>query len=149
MSFYKNQFSLVVLLASSFASPVFAQALAEEVVQEYVSEMAASGVVVALGAKTVSGGTVEWKDVTMTTPQNEGEYKIAFIRAEEIGGDKVSMTYPKSVSFKIDPKGEQPAMDMIMTLRDMTHIISGTKDARNHDFSAAALNMLMPLHSSA
>ncbi|MEJ6707371.1 MAG: DUF2125 domain-containing protein [Amylibacter sp.] len=143
MSFYKNQFYLAVLLASSFASPVFAQALAEEVVQEYVSEMAKSGVVVALGAKTVSGSTVEWKDVTMTTPQNEGEYKIAFIRAEEIGGDKVSMTYPKSVSFKIDPKGEQPAMYMIMTLRDMTHIISGTKDARNHDFSAAALNMVM------
>ena len=142
MSFYKIQFSLVVMLASSFASPVFAQALAEEVVQEYVGEMAAAGAVVVLGPKTVSGGTVEWRDVTMTTPENEGEYKIAFIRAEEIGGDRVSMTYPQSVSFKIDPKGEQPAMDMVMTLGDMTHIISGTKEARNHDFAAPTMNML-------
>lgn len=143
MSFSYKHLSAVVLATASFGAPVFAQDLAQEVVNEYFDEMRASGMAVAPGAKDVSGTTVEWRDVVIGLPDAKGSYTLAFIKAEEIGGGKVSISYPDEVIIKIDPEGEQPKMDMVLRTDGVEHIVSGVKGARNHDMAADKLTVMM------
>jgi hypothetical protein len=143
MVFQVKQFSAVLVVTSSLSTPLFAQALAEEIVQEYVAEMQEAGLAVALGPKSISGKTVEWRDVVVGMPDGAGSYTMEFIRAEEIGGGQVSMSYPETINMKIDPKGEQPSMDMVIQSTGVTHIISGSKAARDHNIEAETMRITM------
>jgi hypothetical protein len=141
--FLLKRFSMAVLLASASSQPLFAQALATEVLEEYFADATASGMTVVPGAKTVTGTTVEWKDIVVTFPNDGGSYALAFIRAEELGGDKVSLTYPEEIAIMIDPKGQKPLMDITIRTSGVSHIVSGSKSARNHDMTLNAMNIAM------
>ncbi len=131
--------SAAVFLSSSL--PIYAQSLAQSVIEEYFAEAAQSGLTVQTGGKTISGNTVEWKDVVFLLPEDEGSFGMAFIRAEEIGGDKVSVTYPEEVSFNIEPVDGEPPLNLLMNMVGVEHIISGTAEERRHDYSADSLNI--------
>lgn len=132
--------STAVLLSTLSATQVSAQALAEEIVLEYVSEMTESGLKVDLGQKTVSGSTVEWTNVVFHAPNDAGSFTMPFIRAEEIGGGQISMSYPPAIVLQMDAKDNQPEMTINVSFGDMKHIISGPSDARKHDMTTNALS---------
>ena len=140
---YKQLSTVVVLATASFSTPIFAQDLAQEVVGEYFDELRAAGMTVVPGAKDVSGKAVEWRDVVIGLPDAEGNYTLAFIKAEEIGGGKVSISYPQEVIIKVDPEGEKPVVDIVLRTDGISHIVSGAKGARNHDMSADKVTVMM------
>ena len=127
----------------SSSLPIQAQSLAEAVIEEYFAEVGQSGLTVSPGGKTVSGSTVEWTNVVFGLPNDGGNYTLAFIRAEEIGGGRVSVTYPEVFSMRIDAKGEQPTMDIVMRSSGLQHIISGEAAARNHAWEATSVTVEM------
>ncbi|MCP5086778.1 MAG: DUF2125 domain-containing protein [Rhodobacteraceae bacterium] len=141
MSVYSRSLLTSAALFISFGLPMQAQDLAQEVIDEYIDQMAASGGSVTPGNKSASGKTVEYTDLVVALPQNTGSYTLAFVRAEEIGGGKVQMSYPDKIAITIDPAGEQPAMDIALDLTGIEHIVSGSKGARNHDVKGAAVDI--------
>lgn len=143
MSLSIKRFSSALLLSTALCAPVFAQELAQEVVGEYFDELRAGGMSVSPGTQTVTGSTVEWRDIVIGLPQDEGRYTLDFIRAEELGGGKVSLSYPREVKITVDPKGEQPKADIIVRTEGITHIVSGEKAARNHDITASRIAVEM------
>ena len=66
--------SVAILFSSSL--PLYAQSLAEAVIEEYFAEMGQSGMTVTPGTKTVSGNTVEWSDVVFGLPSDGGTYTL-------------------------------------------------------------------------
>lgn len=136
MSFVSKSLLASAALVVASGSSVFAQSLAEEVVQEYFTEVGQSGLTVSTGDKSTDGKAVEWKDVVFSFAEDSGFMKMDFLRAEEIGDGKVSMSYPKEISILVKSQGDQLPLDATMGLEGVTHIISGTSDARNHEFSA-------------
>ncbi|MBR9864327.1 MAG: DUF2125 domain-containing protein [Rhodobacteraceae bacterium] len=143
MSISFKNLSSVFLLSTALGSPVLAQELAQEVVNEYFDELRASGMTVAPGQESVTGSTVEWRDIVIGLPEDEGSYTLDFMRAEEMGGGKVSLSYPPEVKITIDPKGEQPKADIMVRTEGITHIVSGVKAARNHDITASRIAVEM------
>ncbi|WP_069298579.1 DUF2125 domain-containing protein [Neptunicoccus sediminis] len=143
MSLSIKRFSSALLLSTALGAPVFAQELAQEVVGEYFDELRAGGMTVSPGAQKVSGSIVEWRDITVGLPQDEGHYTLDFMRAEELGGGKVSLSYPPEVKITIDPKGEQSQADIVVRTEGITHIVSGEKAARNHDITASRIAVAM------
>lgn len=139
MPFSFKNFSTTLLLSTALCSPVLAQELAQDVVAEYFDELRASGMTVSPGQETVSGSTVEWRDIVIVLPEDEGSYTLEFMRAEELGGGKVSLSYPPEVKISIDPKGEKPKADVVVRTEGITHIVSGEKSARNHDITASRI----------
>ncbi|MCP5073443.1 MAG: DUF2125 domain-containing protein [Rhodobacteraceae bacterium] len=119
--------------------PVHAQQLAETVIEEYFTEMGQSGLTVTPGNKSVSGKTVEWTDIVFGLPADGGSFTLPFIRAEEIGGGQVSVTYPENLDIRIDAKGEQPAMDIGVQSVGANWIISGDAAARTHAMDAESI----------
>ena len=136
MSFRFKSFVLGATLVASLAAPSWSQELAREVVQEYFDQITRSGMTVAPGPVVENGSVVEWKDVVIGLPEGAGSYALAFIRAEEMGGGKVKLTYPENVAFTVDPKGEQPKMDVALTMKGLSHVVSGSKGARMHAYQA-------------
>jgi hypothetical protein len=130
--------SAAVLFASSM--PVFSQQLAEEVIEEYFGDIRNSGATVEPGTKTVSGQSVEWADVVITGPNGETKLIMPFMRATEIGGGKISMSYSEKQMVRMVPaNGKGSPVDVIVSMKDVKHIISGTAAARQHDFQAGTL----------
>ena len=130
--------SAAIVVSSSF--PAFSQQLAEEVIKEYFAEARANGGTIDPGTMTVSGSTVEWADIVITAPNGLGQMTLPFLRAEEIGGDKVSITYPEMLAMQMDPKAGAGAMTVTINLGDLEHIVSGTAAARRHEYSATRIN---------
>lgn len=126
--------------AVALALPAGAQDLAREVLDEYVSDMTAGGLKVAVGNMSESGSTVEWTDIKVTGA-NGVDMVLAFVRAEEIGDGKVRLSYPESYDLTIDPEGAQPEMTVSYRLSGVDHVVSGSKDARSHDIKADALTV--------
>ena len=130
--------SAAILFTSSM--PVFSQQLAEEVIEEYFSDMRKGGASVEPGTKTVSGQSVEWADIVITGPNGESRLVMPFVRATEIGGGKVSMAYSEEQVMRLVPaNGKGSPVDVVITMKDMKHIISGTAAARQHDYQAPTL----------
>jgi len=130
--------SAAVLFTSSM--PAFSQQLAEDVIEEYFNDIRSSGASVEPGIKSISGQTVEWADVVITGPNGDSKLVMPFIRATEIGGDKVSMGYPESQTMRTVPSnGKGSPVDVVISMQDMKHIISGTAAARQHDYQAGTL----------
>ncbi len=130
--------SAAILFTSSM--PAFSQQLAEEVIEEYFSDIRSSGATVEPGTKTVSGQSVEWADVIISGPNGESKWFLPFVRATEIGGGKVSMTYSEEQNLRLVPaNGKGAPVDVVISLKDMKHIISGTAAARQHDYQAGAV----------
>lgn len=140
MSFVTKSLLASAALLFSSSLPVFSQSLAEEVIEEYFAEARQSGVTIDPGIKTVSGATVEWKDVIFGMPDGQGVMTWEFIRAKEIGDGRVSVSYPDEVAFKTTAKDEVPAINATVDLAGVEHIISGTADARRHDFTAPSIS---------
>lgn len=129
--------SAAVLFSSSM--PAFSQSLAEQVIEEYFAQATQGGMSINPGIKTVSGKTVEWSDVVFTMPNDQGQMTWEFIRAEEIGDGKVSVSYPDVLPVAINGTGDVPEIEGSITLLEAEHIISGDANARRHDFSASTL----------
>lgn len=133
-----RQFILAAGLGLALALPAGAQELARSVLDQYAEDLARSGVAVAPGDVVEGAGSVEWRNVTFTAPEGLA-YTLEFIRAEEIGGDRVRLSYPDTISMVIDEKGEQPEMDITLRMGGVDHVVSGPAQARKHDFSADTL----------
>lgn len=118
------------------------QELAQSILDQYAADLTASGMSVSPGATATSAKTVEWTDVVFTGPEGLS-YTMAFIRAEEIGGDKVRLSYPESFDLSFDAEGEQPAMDMTIDMGGVDHVVSGPAEARRHDMTAERIDLEM------
>lgn len=139
MPYRTTQISLAAAMVASLAWPAVSQELANEVVNEYFEQLTRNGMTVAPGAVVETGATVEWKDIVVGLPEGIGSYSVAFLRATEITGDKVSITYPDSIKFTIDPKGGQSKMDIALDFDGLSHIVSGAKGARDHVWEAVSV----------
>jgi len=135
---YKSLLASAAMVFSS-SVPAFSQSLAEQVIEEYFAQVAENGVSIDPGIKTVSGKTVEWRDVLITLPKGQGVMGWEFIRAQEIGDGKVSISYPEVLPININGAGDMPAIEGSVTLLEAEHIISGAANARRHDFSASTM----------
>ncbi len=135
-------FTSTFLVASFASDPALTQELAEEVGLEYFQEIEQAGMLVSFDEQITSGQVVEWKNIVFRERGTDNSYTLKFLRAEEIGGGKVSMQYPPKVHFQIPSIGDQPAIDVIVS-GEMEHIVSGTKVARDHLFTSDELTMSM------
>lgn len=124
------------------AGPALSQELAQSILDEYAQDMAASGMTMTPGETMTSGQSVEWKNVQITG-QDGISYTLEFLKAEEIGGDKVRLTYPDSIAMTFDPEGEQPQMDLTVSMAGVDHVVSGSADARRHDYKAPSISVNM------
>lgn len=130
--------SAAILFTTSI--PVFSQQLAEEVIEEYFNDIRNGGATVEPGTKTISGQSVEWADVVITGPNGESKLVMPFVRATEIGDGKVSMQYPETQTMHMVPaNGKGSPVDVVISTKDLKHIISGTAAARQHDYQAGSL----------
>ncbi len=130
--------SAAVLFSTSM--PVFSQQLAEEVIEEYFNDIRNGGATVEPGTKTINGQTVEWSDVVITGLHGESKLTMDFVRAVEIGGGKVSMQYPETQTMHMVPaNGKGSPVDVVVSMQNMQHIISGTAAARQHDYQAGSV----------
>lgn len=121
----------------ALATPLGAQELAQSVLDEYAADMAASGMTLTPGDTMVSGSTVEWKNIKVSGPEGIN-YSLEFLRAEEIGGDEVRLSYPSEMAMTLDPPGEQPALDVKVRMLEMEHIVSGSAEARQHNMTVGS-----------
>lgn len=141
MSYFSKSIVAGVAFTIWASAPAYAQSLAESVVEEYFAQAEQNGVTVSTGAKSVSGSTVEWTDIIFAFPDDGGWIKIPFLRAEEIGGDQVSMSYPDEMKLFVKPSADFPGLDATIGFEGVNHIVSGTAEARNQEFSADLISI--------
>lgn len=113
------------------ALPVAAQTVAERVLQDLADELVPAGVLIKVGSKAVSDGSVEWRNVTIAMPRIKGRLAVDVIRAVEgVDGD-VMITYPKQMrGIAVPVKGLPP---MAMTVSGVIdHVIEKPGRAQVH-----------------
>lgn len=125
--------------AALMATSAPAQQMAQSVLDQYIGDMRAAGMTVTPGNATSTSNSVELTNIEVSDASGL-TYTIAFVRAEEIGGDKVQLFYPEAFDMSIDADGEQPAMDIAVRLSGIEHIVSGAVESRQHDVKAAGMD---------
>ncbi|MEM7439664.1 MAG: DUF2125 domain-containing protein [Pseudomonadota bacterium] len=123
-----------------FATGATAQDLAQSVLDQYQKDFEASGLTVTPGNVTTAGKSVEWTDVKITSKDGLS-YTVDFLRAVEIGGDKVQLYYPKVYEISADARDGAPAMEITIRTDGVEHIVSGPEDGRTHAMKAAKVDL--------
>jgi Uncharacterized protein conserved in bacteria (DUF2125) len=130
---------VVGALSLGIATPVFAQSLAETVIEEYFSEIEKGGLSIVFSDKSTSGSVSEWTNIVMSDPSDDVKLTIPWLKAEDIGGGTVSLSYAPEITVAINADGED--VSIAMRSENVDYKISGTANARAHDYSASSMTI--------